>query len=352
MNVISMNPIEKVATLRSAADNFVIKVPASIANLGPGFDTLAVAVQLYLSLASEKNAGMGHLEFRFLDHELRGENCIERAYRSLAGEDFSRLPSLSVEVRSEIPMRAGLGSSAAATVAGLRLYEAVAGPLPMETMLSAACALESHPDNAAASLLGGLTLSCQLADGLVQARRFSWPESLAFVVLTPDVSLATGESRAVLPECLSRADVVFNLQRVALLLHSLHSDDFSHAEARNARSRPSTRTAQSRTRSGRSAGVGTSRSARRLPERLRALDCGTGRAQPSRDRRIAGIGVPALGYWLPHSNSGSSPGTERARSGVPVRFAVLLRLVRYIVLGLYQGTTLVVPNGCAAETGL
>jgi hypothetical protein len=58
MNVISMNPIEKVATLRSAADNFEIKVPASIANLGPGFDTLAVAVQLYLSLAREKNAGM------------------------------------------------------------------------------------------------------------------------------------------------------------------------------------------------------------------------------------------------------------------------------------------------------
>ena len=181
---------------RSAADNFEIKVPASIANLGPGFDTLAVAVQLYLSLRVRKMPGRGHLEFRFLDHELRGENCIERAYRSLAGEDFSRLPSLSVEVRSEIPMRAGLGSSAAATVAGLRLYEAVSGPLPMETLLSAACALESHPDNAAASLLGGLTLSCQLPDGLVQAQALLVGRSrCAFVVLTPEVSLATGESR-------------------------------------------------------------------------------------------------------------------------------------------------------------
>jgi homoserine kinase len=227
MNVISMNPIEKAATPRSAADDFEIKVPASIANLGPGFDTLAVAVQLYLSLRVRRIPGRGKLEFRFLDHELQGENCIERAYRSLAGEDFSRLPSLSIEVRSDIPMRAGLGSSAAATVAGLRLYEAVAGMLPIETLLSAACALESHPDNAAASLLGGLTLSCQLPKGMVQARQFSWPESLAFVVLTPDVSLATGESRAVLPECLSRADVVFNLQRVALLLQSLHSGDFS-----------------------------------------------------------------------------------------------------------------------------
>ena len=227
MNVISMNPIESLSSPRSAADNFVINIPASIANLGPGFDTLAVAVQLYLSLRVTKMPGLGHLEFRFLDNELRDENCIERAYRSLARDDFSRLPSLAVEVRSDIPMRAGLGSSAAATVAGLRLYEAVTGPLPMETLLSAACALESHPDNAAASLLGGLTLSCQLPGGLVQARRFSWPESLVFVVLTPDISLATGESRAVLPDCFPRADVVFNLQRVALLLQSLHSGDFS-----------------------------------------------------------------------------------------------------------------------------
>jgi homoserine kinase len=229
MNAVGINPIEmeQAVTQRSVPHNFEIKVPASIANLGPGFDTLAVAVRLYLSLRVRTLPGHGQLEFRFIDHELRGENCIERAYRSLAGDDFRWLPSLSIEVRSEIPMRAGLGSSAAATVAGLRLYEAVTGPLPMQTLLSAACALESHPDNATASLLGGLTLSCQLPDGLVEARRFSWPESLGFVVLTPDVSLTTGESRAVLPECLSRADVVFNLQRVALLLQSLQSGDFS-----------------------------------------------------------------------------------------------------------------------------
>jgi homoserine kinase len=124
-------------------------------------------------------------------------------------------------------MRAGLGSSAAATVAGLRLYEAVAGPVPLEAMLTAACSVESHPDNAAAALLGGLTISCQLPDSEVQATSFEWPESLAFIVLTPDLPLTTAESRAALPECLPRKDVVFNLQRVALLLRSLQSEDFS-----------------------------------------------------------------------------------------------------------------------------
>jgi len=227
MNTISIDTGERRGLSRSSGDNFEIKVPASIANLGPGFDTLAVAVQLYLRLRVQKLPGRGELHFHFVDHELHGENGIERAYRSLAGADFDRLPSLSVEVRSEIPMCAGLGSSAAATVAGLRLYEAVAGRLPVTTLLNAACALESHPDNAAASLLGGLTTSCQLGNGLVHATSVRWPESLDFIVVTPEFPLATGESRAVLPQCVSRDDVVFNLQRVALLLNSLHSGDYS-----------------------------------------------------------------------------------------------------------------------------
>ena len=227
MNTISIDSVERPHLVRHSADNFEIKVPASIANLGPGFDTLAVAVQLYLRLRVKKLPGRGDLQFHFVDHQLHGENGIERAYRSLAGADFDRLPSLSVEVRSDIPMRAGLGSSAAATVAGLRLYEAVAGPLPVATLLSAACALESHPDNAAASLLGGLTASCQLADGVVHATSVPWPASLEFLIVTPDILLATAESRAVLPQCVSRPDVVFNLQRVALLLNSLQSGEYS-----------------------------------------------------------------------------------------------------------------------------
>ena len=231
MTTITMNALESLEVPRSSfsfhAKSFEIKVPASIANLGPGFDTLAVAVQLYLVLRVRKLPGHGELHFNFVDHELCGENRIEKAYRCLAGESFDSLPSLSIEVSSDIPMRAGLGSSAAATVAGLRLYEAVTQPLPMETLLSAASALESHPDNAAASLLGGLTISCELPDGTVQATSSRWPESLAFVVVTPKLPLTTEASRATLPQCVSRGDVVFNLQRVALLLNALRTEDFS-----------------------------------------------------------------------------------------------------------------------------
>ncbi len=223
-----MNTVAEFDVASDAAQgSFEIKVPASIANLGPGFDTLAVAVQLYLRLNVRTLPGHGKLDFQFVGQELCGENYIERAFRFLARQNSTSLPSLSIEVRSDIPMRAGLGSSAAATVAGLRLYEALAGPLPIQAIINAACALEAHPDNASAAVLGGLTASCQLPDGSVYATTFRWPESLAFIVLTPNIPLATADSRKVLPGFVSRNDVVFNLQRMTLLLQLLQSGDFS-----------------------------------------------------------------------------------------------------------------------------
>ena len=206
---------------------FQIKVPGSIANLGPGFDTLAVAVQLYLQLSVTLVPGRNSLRFDFLNAELDGENYIERAFRFLAQQRGGSFPSLLVQVESEIPAKAGLGSSAAATVAGLRLYEAIAGPQPPEGLLNAASALENHPDNVAAALLGGLAISCQLPDRSVFAVRLPWPEALAFIVLTPHLPLPTSASRKVLPKRVSRDDAVFNLQRVALLLQAVHSGDFS-----------------------------------------------------------------------------------------------------------------------------
>ena len=206
---------------------FEIKVPGSIANLGPGFDTLGVAVQLYLRLSVTPLPGNNELRFRFIDGGPGGENYIERAFRFVADQRGGPFPSLSIEVRSDIPTRSGLGSSAAATVAGLRLFEAIAGPLPPQGLLNAACALEHHPDNVAAALLGGLTVSCQLPDRSVVAVRLEWPEQLQFLVLTPEYALPTTESRKVLPERVTREDAVFNLQRVALLLQALQSGNFA-----------------------------------------------------------------------------------------------------------------------------
>ena len=212
---------------RPLSSEFEIRVPGSIANLGPGFDTLAVAIQLYLRLSVKIAPGENELKFRFINCKLDGENYIERAFHFLAAQRGRSFPSLDIEVESAIPTSSGLGSSAAATVAGLRLYEAIAGPLPAQGLLNAACALEHHPDNVAAALLGDLTISCQLPDRSVVAVRLPWPESLKFVVLTPELALSTSKAREVLPTTVPREDAVFNLQRVALLLQALESGDFS-----------------------------------------------------------------------------------------------------------------------------
>lgn len=209
------------------SDLFEISVPASIANLGPGFDTLAVAVQLYLRLRATRVPGKNKLQFRFINTQIDGENYIERAFLFLARQQSADFPSLDVAVETEIPPKSGLGSSAAATVAGLRLYETITSPLPPQGLLNAACALEHHPDNVAAALLGGLTISCQLPDRSVTAVRIKWPARLKFIVLTPQIPLPTTYSRSVLPEQVSLEDAVFNVQRVALLLRSLQSEDFS-----------------------------------------------------------------------------------------------------------------------------
>ncbi len=209
-------------------ESFEIRVPGSIANLGPGFDAVAVAVQLYLTLSVRVLPGFGELHFSFQGDAPDG-NKIARAFHRLQEQHPGPLPSLAVAVHSEIPMRAGLGSSAAATIAGLKLFAAAAQqPLLRDELLTAASALEGHPDNVAAALLGGLALSWERADGTVSAVTMRWPADIRLLVLTPEVELATDAAREVLPDTLSRRDAVSNLQHLALLLWALANGSFAY----------------------------------------------------------------------------------------------------------------------------
>jgi len=198
-----------------------IAVPASIANLGPGLDTLALAVTLFLRVRVRRAEGVNALRFDFGKLEFAGENLIEQGFRRLAGA--REFPSLDIEVETEIPLRSGLGSSSAAIVAGFRIYESVFGPQPEETLLTAGCELEGHPENVAAALLGGLVACCQRPDGSVIALTAEWPRALRIVVATPEVELETRKSRQVLPQSVPLANAVSNVQRVAVLLEALRA---------------------------------------------------------------------------------------------------------------------------------
>jgi len=210
----------------------MIRVPASIGNVGPGFDTLGLALALYLRVTVRRRIddGLGRLVAHFECERSMAQDGIARAfaYWPFRGE---RPPSLEVDVRSDIPERAGLGSSAAAAVAGLRLREFCDGPRTVDDLAAAAVALEAHPDNACAVIHGGLTSSRVDGDGRVTVARWRWPREWTPVVATPHVQLATSESRRALPECVPMRDATFNLQRVALLLHAVQTRNAAEMRA-------------------------------------------------------------------------------------------------------------------------
>ena len=200
-------------------------VPASIANLGSGFDALAVAVQLYLRVrvAAVSADARGAIRSRFGGVTLEGEDYVARSITTLAAREGVDFPALDLEIHSEIPMQSGLGSSAAATVAGLRLYDALAAG-EVRDLIQEGTAFEGHPDNVAAALLGGLATGCVCDDGRVIAGSVPWPTRVRFVAATPDTRVKTSDARQVLPDMLSREDAIFNLQRVALLLQAVQFD--------------------------------------------------------------------------------------------------------------------------------
>ena len=207
--------------------NREVVVPGSTSNLGPGFDAIGLALQLYLRLRivaiDEKRRR--NISWSFIDRPLTGENAIERAFCAIDAEQPVDFPALHIEVSSEIPMLSGLGSSAAAIVAGLRLYELIAGAQPIDRLLAIATRLEGHPDNAAPSLLGGFVVSAVADDGRVASIASRWPSQLRIVFGRPHVRLETSKARAALPATVPHGDAVFNLQRVAMLVQSIAAGD-------------------------------------------------------------------------------------------------------------------------------
>lgn len=210
--------------------SFEVRVPASSANLGAGFDCLGLALEIYLSVRASVLAQAGARTMA-RSRGVRGtselpqdpdQNLIFRAMRYTAERQGFELPRVRLAVQNEIPVAGGLGSSAAATVAGIALAFLVANrPVDRDAALRYAAEMEGHPDNVAAALYGGLTVTLTRGDGSVAAIRTRWPKVIRVLVVTPDLALETKKSRAVLPHTVARADAVYNLQRAALFVAAL-----------------------------------------------------------------------------------------------------------------------------------
>lgn len=211
-----------------------VRVPASSANLGPGFDALGLALGVYLECTFERAAT---LELSVTGRDAAAipsdeRNLIWQTALAAAREAGHALPPARVDIHNGIPLGKGLGSSAAAIVAGVVLASELAGlQWSKQQVLAIAARMEGHPDNAAASVYGSVVASALDEDGTAHAVKLKMPNSVRVAVLVPEFVLPTHEARAVLPVCYTRADAIYNVQRAALLIAALAAGELAALSA-------------------------------------------------------------------------------------------------------------------------
>lgn len=212
---------------------FEVRVPASTSNLGAGFDCFGLALKLYLTVratvVSEQREpcrvrclGEGRKEIG--DSTRATDNLIFRALLLAAEREGLQLPPVRLAVHNELPLGRGLGSSAAAIVAGLTLCSSLCEKeIPVDRVLRYALEMEGHADNISPCIYGGWTISCVTSDGDVLAVKRRWPPDIKILVVSPHASLKTALARSTLPPAIPREDAVYNLQRTALFIAALES---------------------------------------------------------------------------------------------------------------------------------
>lgn len=204
-----------------------IKVPATSANMGPGFDNLGIALTLYNTFRVEEiDDGLliegGPPEF---------QNSNNLVYRSIL-RCFKKIgykpKGIHLKINVDIPVCSGLGSSSSCVIGGIMAANELAGqPLRKKELVNLATEIEGHPDNVAPALLGNMVIAVQ-ENGEVYFNRLQVATGLRFIALTPDFPLPTEQSRAVLPKTIPYEDAVFNIGRTGLLISSLVNGGFQN----------------------------------------------------------------------------------------------------------------------------
>lgn len=213
-----------------------VKVPATTANLGPGFDCLGLALPVYNIVTVEETIMPGTgIEINIIDetHEQdiisipTDENNIVYKAIELLYNSIGQTPSeLKITIKTHIPIARGLGSSAAVIVGGLMAANELLGrPADEAALLSIATEIENHPDNITPAVVGGFVVSSLEEDGSVIYSKMNWPKDWNITVCIPDYELATDIARSVLPPEVPMRDAIFNLKHTAMLVQAVNTHD-------------------------------------------------------------------------------------------------------------------------------
>ncbi|MCW5979773.1 MAG: homoserine kinase [Bryobacteraceae bacterium] len=207
-----------------------VRVPASSANLGPGFDAVGLALGIYLECRFRQSERLricaGGRDAHLISEG--PDNLIWQTALAVARDVRSPLPPIHLEIDNDIPIGKGLGSSAAALTAGVVIANELLGlgwkPL---RILDEAARIEGHPDNVAACVLGSVVASAIDSGGVARSVRLEFPRRFGVAIVAPDFILPTEKARAVLPDSYSRPEAIFNVQRAALLIAALATGSVS-----------------------------------------------------------------------------------------------------------------------------
>ncbi len=212
------------------------QVPATIANLGCGFDCLGLALPIYNTVTVEETVLPGSgIEINIIDENNQNNieniprdknNIVYKAIELLYNYIGQTPNELKISIKTQIPVARGLGSSASVITGGLIAANELLGrPADTAVLLSIATEIEGHPDNIAPAILGGVVLSDWEEDGSVTVNKLPWPEDWVVTICIPDYELSTEISRSVLPKEVSLKDAAYNLRHAAMFVQAVYTKD-------------------------------------------------------------------------------------------------------------------------------
>lgn len=208
-----------------------IRVPASTSNMGAGFDCFGMAVNLFLSITCSRKSPAFRIHFTG-----EGAESVPRTKRNLIYKAFVAyfrkvkipVPAVTLDVRNDIPLNRGLGSSGAAIIGGLLCAHRLTGKkLSKDELLKVAARIEGHPDNVAASFYRGFTICCQTPEEII-VQKITPPRNLKMIAVVPEINIATKAARDILPKRIALTDAVSNIQRAASFVQFLHAPQWKH----------------------------------------------------------------------------------------------------------------------------
>ena len=213
-----------------------VRVPATSANLGPGFDCFGLALPIYNTITIEElvdpnediqiNVFSDKFDVTEFHIPTDKSNIVYRAVDLLFAYIGQTPQSMRINIYTDIPLASGFGSSASVIAGGLvATNELLGSPADMDTLIAIGTEIEGHPDNLSAAMLGGFVLSSQESDGSVTTRKLPWPNEWKITMCHPDFELPTKISRSVLPDKISIKDAAYNARRTAMMISAIINKD-------------------------------------------------------------------------------------------------------------------------------